>query len=475
MNEILSAALRYLEGGFCPIPMNRETKRPAIPWKPYQSRLPSEDEVREWFSVLDPPGIGIVCGAVSGGLLVVDVDDLTGGWPTPDQALTLDGPRVSTPRGGYHVWLRTDQTLGNTVSQLAPGIDTRGNAGVVVAPPTCRPDGTAYAWQTPAPKTVEDLPEVPRWLLDALQTQPPATEDAPTNNYADLLTGVEAGQRNDAAARIVGHLLAAGVERAVIDLTMTAWNAKNRPPLPAEELNAVVTSIARRELLKAGSETTDATLADRDHVFSVIRERFKIDLDDISHVDGDLPYYVFVVAGCEATLRAGKMDSETAWRRTIIEAAHRTPKRLPRNADPGWWHYANLMMAVAREVDVGEDGRLTGHVDGWITDYLEAHPPISPAEMKQKGDTIILDGGLIGLHPPSFRRWLNRVHDVRLKAPEFSQILARRGYTEKRAIWLKTKYRPKGVTVRLLLVSSQVSEGCVLKKNQQELFRDVRM
>ena len=48
-------------------------KIPAIPWKEYQSRLPTLDELQQWFA--DEQNIAIVCGVISN-IVVVDVDAL---------------------------------------------------------------------------------------------------------------------------------------------------------------------------------------------------------------------------------------------------------------------------------------------------------------------------------------------------------------------------------------------------------------
>ena len=46
----LNAALEYLDEGLSVIPIHAETKRPAIKWRDYQSRLPTEEEVTDWFT-----------------------------------------------------------------------------------------------------------------------------------------------------------------------------------------------------------------------------------------------------------------------------------------------------------------------------------------------------------------------------------------------------------------------------------------
>src|SRR5262249_18786565 len=55
----------------------------------------------------------------------------------------------------------------NSTSELAPGVDVRGDGGMVVAPPTHRADGQ-YRWLNDFA-----IAEVPPWLLALVIWQPP--------------------------------------------------------------------------------------------------------------------------------------------------------------------------------------------------------------------------------------------------------------------------------------------------------------
>ena len=65
-----------------------------------------EEQVRAWFS--DPGvNVGVFCGAISGGLVVVDLDDCE--FPLPGSRLPLT-PLVKTGRDqhrGYHLYYRS--------------------------------------------------------------------------------------------------------------------------------------------------------------------------------------------------------------------------------------------------------------------------------------------------------------------------------------------------------------------------------
>jgi len=73
-NETLDYAIFYLTYGLSVIPLRRGQKTPLIKWERYQKEAPSMSEVRKWFEGTD--NIAIVCGRVSGSLVVVDFDDV---------------------------------------------------------------------------------------------------------------------------------------------------------------------------------------------------------------------------------------------------------------------------------------------------------------------------------------------------------------------------------------------------------------
>ena len=74
---IPEAATRYLDLRWSVLPIRRGSKRAALDsWKPYQQRRPDREELASWFSDGSTHQLAVVCGGVSGGLVVVDFDDL---------------------------------------------------------------------------------------------------------------------------------------------------------------------------------------------------------------------------------------------------------------------------------------------------------------------------------------------------------------------------------------------------------------
>jgi hypothetical protein len=153
---MLNYALTYLKKNLSVIPLIYGDKKPAIEWKEYQSRKPTEDEVRKWFSKLH--NIGIVCGSVSGNLVVIDFDSeekfnefyekLERMYPDLRDAL-LNTWIVETGKG-RHIYLRLKMDPNEfkekmrTRVRLVEGVDIKAEGGYVVAPPSLHPSGKRY-------------------------------------------------------------------------------------------------------------------------------------------------------------------------------------------------------------------------------------------------------------------------------------------------------------------------------------------
>ena len=149
--EIKDKAQEYLKAQLSVIP-TKEDKLPALPtWKPYQSQRIKEDEVEDLFTGANVKGLAIICGAISGGLEVIDVDtkhDTTGSLWEELRALIEDNlPELysrlviaQTKSGGYHIYYRCSSIAGNlklsTKKNREVLVETRGEGGYVIAPPT---------------------------------------------------------------------------------------------------------------------------------------------------------------------------------------------------------------------------------------------------------------------------------------------------------------------------------------------------
>src|SRR5579871_5392717 len=110
--------MQYIDQGISVIPLQPRSKKPALAWKKYQQRLPTKDEVRDWFDMTDF-GMAVVLGRVSRGLTVRDFDAPMSyeRWAFDNKGLADELPTVKTRRGA-HVYFRSEV---DGVKKLADG------------------------------------------------------------------------------------------------------------------------------------------------------------------------------------------------------------------------------------------------------------------------------------------------------------------------------------------------------------------
>jgi hypothetical protein len=143
VNPRLKAALAYAQRGWHVFPCLAGLKVPATE-NGHLDATTDAARIAAWWE--ENPAYNVAIATGPSGLLVVDVDpagvphwdDLLAAFPDLAQA-ALAAPRVATPRQGWHVYFEGEGP--STVRKLAPGIDTRGAGGYVVAPPSVIDDG----------------------------------------------------------------------------------------------------------------------------------------------------------------------------------------------------------------------------------------------------------------------------------------------------------------------------------------------
>lgn len=168
-NTTADVARLWLESGVSIVPMRLDgSKAPQFAWAELQTRLPTEWEVDDWFS--RPAGIGAICGAVSGGMEVIDFDDgdLFDPWRQLVENVVNRLPVVETGGGGYHVVYRCSEVCGNYKLAVDPArkkqtlIETRGEGGLIVAigsPLTVHASGQPYI-QATGPVLPDEIPVI---------------------------------------------------------------------------------------------------------------------------------------------------------------------------------------------------------------------------------------------------------------------------------------------------------------------------
>jgi hypothetical protein len=202
------------------------------------------DQIEAWFSRFSNANIGIATGQRSD-IYVVDIDKKNGGIEEWDRLLHIHGevPTATslTGGGGFHLVFRApDFELGNSAGKIAPGIDTRGDGGYIVVPPSIHESGETYKWVQ-----WTRLRHLPSWIVEAIQNPSPAKTSS--TGKPDL-ERIEEGVRNDTMTRLAGALRRVGADEVMIEAALEGVNEVCvDPPLPHREIKQIAESISRYE------------------------------------------------------------------------------------------------------------------------------------------------------------------------------------------------------------------------------------
>lgn len=154
--EMLEAAIAYARRGWCVFPLVVGGKTPAVSGG-FKSATRDEAQIEAWWS-RSAHNIGIATGAVSN-LYVIDIDVYDTEHKRAkcglesllaiEQAhgVLVPALRVRTGSGGLQYFYSHVADLRNTAAALGVDIDTRGDGGYVVAPPSVHPNGQRYKWE----------------------------------------------------------------------------------------------------------------------------------------------------------------------------------------------------------------------------------------------------------------------------------------------------------------------------------------
>jgi putative DNA primase/helicase len=170
--RLIAAALAWHDEGFCVLPAAADgSKRPGLKWDAYKTARPAREQVAVWAAQAD--GIGMVCGAVSGNVEMLEIEGKAADLLEPFiAAVDARDPFLArallrywetTPSGGIHFLYRVTggPVAGNTKLASRPKLptptepsnrdtllETRGEGGwTVLAPSAGRTHPTGKAWK----------------------------------------------------------------------------------------------------------------------------------------------------------------------------------------------------------------------------------------------------------------------------------------------------------------------------------------
>lgn len=237
---------RYKLWDLCMIPIIPKRKDPAIKWEQFQKRKPDEAELINWFTE-NEHNIAVVCGGISGNLVVLDFDDqelyaaFSNYWQEFYGMSIRDmTPIVQTGGGGYHVYLKAKQKppLYHPVGDERRHIpDIQSEGGYVLAPPSIHPNSKPYKFLNPNVMTIHEVKSLSELAIDI-----PTRSSAPKSSEEPI----GKGSRNATLAKMGGAMRRQGMPQSAIEVALLEVNATQcQPPLAVDEVAKIVKSMAR--------------------------------------------------------------------------------------------------------------------------------------------------------------------------------------------------------------------------------------
>jgi hypothetical protein len=249
---MLRTARALAEKGLAIFPCQPRDKRPATPHG-LKDATTDPIEIENWWHRNPDYNIAVATGAVSG-IFVIDLD----GADAEAELRKLEAQHGLLPttvesitgRGRHLFFKCPEKSVRNSAGKIATGIDVRATGGYVIAPPSIHPSGRRYCWSVDSAATFAEPPD---WLLSIIAEPETGTATAaPASEWRELVcNGVAEGRRNSSAARLTGYLLRRFIDPIVALELVQSWNAMRcSPPLPPDEIIAIVDSICGRELAR---------------------------------------------------------------------------------------------------------------------------------------------------------------------------------------------------------------------------------
>ena len=233
----LDATLAYAARGWAVFPCRRDKK----PLTAHGFKDASRDEsvIRDWWGRWPDASIGIACGALSGGLVVLDCDEAEFVWVLENTCGPLpETHTVATGRGTHRYFISSEPIK---TQRLAPLLELRGEGSYILAPPSLHPNGSCY-------RVINDVQPapLPRALSELLSKSPQTT--APPCTTASDDEKIHAGERNSTLTSLAGSMRRRGMSHEAIEAALLTDNAcRGVPPLPEEEVRKIAASVARYE------------------------------------------------------------------------------------------------------------------------------------------------------------------------------------------------------------------------------------
>lgn len=265
-SDLLSWALHYAARGWPVFPCRPRGKKPLIAGG-FKSASKDPAQIRSWWSQWPQANIGIPTGSPTG-IYALDIDAHKDGDASLSELEHQFGKLPDTPMsltggGGRHYLYRWTPGMVNSSGRLGPGLDTRGEGGYIIAPPSIHESGKVYEWEA---SSELDLPiaDPPDWLTGKaklnghyLHPQQGNLSFVAGKVPHDEKDSAPVGQRNNSLASLLGQWVASGDDIVTVVRKAHAWNKQNPVPLDDHEVDLTTASIIKGHLDRHPTEAIE--------------------------------------------------------------------------------------------------------------------------------------------------------------------------------------------------------------------------
>ena len=280
-NELKQAALDAITRGWKVFPVHARSKTPATTHG-FLDWTDDPESVEQVWDMNPNFNLGVTCGSVSGGLLVLDFDvdesegidsihDVLVPWEKEHGELPETVTEI-TGRGGMHYFYRTDRPIRKSENQELH-VDVRAEGSYVMIAPSIHPNGNRVEWENhPDDYEIADADENVYALLEYVQEKAGGEGEK-----LDLSEGMQKGSRNVTLFKLACSLMSNSLPDSAIVHSVRGMNESAEEPLPEAEVEKILKSALALPKGKSlefykgkGIKTDDGTFEQRKSVYGML-------------------------------------------------------------------------------------------------------------------------------------------------------------------------------------------------------------
>lgn len=188
--QLITAALAWHRAGYSVVPAERGSKVCRLKWRQFESRLPSDDQVRKWWFMTGLENMAVVCS--SNGLMALDFDQVEEFTAWKGRAGDLASTRTETSGRGLHVFYKVE----NPINRRFVECEVFGAGHLLNVFPSIHPTGLLY-------QVCNDLPILETTAAAIFATLTPIQGKGEGKALSKKeFPGAAAGPRDDLITRI---------------------------------------------------------------------------------------------------------------------------------------------------------------------------------------------------------------------------------------------------------------------------------